>query len=293
MSLMKTLAKVAIGVAVAKGASAMMKNRGGGRAQSSGAGLGGLLGGLAGGAQGGASGGGLQDMLGGLMGGGQGSARGGGGLQDMLGGLMGGAQSGGGVGTGGLGGLLENLGGAGGQGGGLQGMLGGLAGGAGAGGLLGALGGAVAQRPASNNASFGEVLNSSFDQTRQEAIEPTADQEAAAALMLRAMIQAAKSDGKLDDAEQEKLMGQLGSDVDAEEAAFLRTEMGRPVDVNALAAEVPRGLGPQVYAMSLLAIDLDSQAEAKYLHSLAQALEMDASAVNDVHAQVGVPSLYT
>ncbi|WP_299731405.1 DUF533 domain-containing protein [uncultured Tateyamaria sp.] len=284
MSLMKTLAKVAIGVAVAKGASSMMKNRGGAQAAGAGGGLGGLLGGLAGGgAQGGA--GGLQDMLGGLSGGAQGGA---GGLQDMLGGLMGGAQGG----AGGLGGLLENLGG-GGKGGGLQDMLGGLAGGAGAGGLLGALGGAMGNRPASNNASFGEVLNSSFDQTPQEAIEPTADQEAAAALMLRAMIQAAKSDGKLDEGEQEKLMGQLGGDVDAEEAAFVRGEMQRPVDVNALVAEVPRGLGPQVYAMSLLAIDLDSQAEAQYLHSLAQGLGMDADTVNNVHAQLGVPSLYT
>ncbi len=286
MSLMKTLAKVAIGVAVAKGASSMMKSRSGAQTAGADAGLGGLLGGLAGGAQGGGAG--LQDMLGGLMGGAQGGA-GAAGLQDMLGGLMGGAQGG----TGGLGGLLENLGGAGGAGGGLQDMLGGLAGSAGAGGLLGALGGAVAQRPESNNASFGEVLNSAFDQTPQEAIEPSADQEAAAALMLRAMIQAAKSDGKLDDGEQEKLMGQLGGDIDDGEAAFLRTEMQRPVDVNALVADVPRGMGPQVYAMSLLAIDLDSQTEAQYLHSLAQGLGMDATSVNEVHAQLGVPSLYT
>ena len=193
---------------------------------------------------------------------------------------------------GGLGGLLEGLGGAGGQGQGLQSMLGGLAGGAGAGGLLGALGGAMARRPADNGASFGQVLNSNFDQTPEDPIEPTADQEAAAALMLRAMIQAAKSDGQLDDAEQEKLMGQLGGDVDAEEAAFLRTEMQRSVDATALAQDVPNGMGPQVYAMSVLAIDLDSQAEAKYLHSLAQALGMDAASVNDIHAQLGVPSLY-
>ncbi|MEO0765148.1 MAG: tellurite resistance TerB family protein [Pseudomonadota bacterium] len=286
MSLMKTLAKVAIGVAVAKGASSMMKSRGGAQTAGAGGGLGGLLGGLAGGAQGGGAG--LQDMLGGLMGGAQ-SGTGAAGLQDMLGGLMGGAQGR----TGGLGGLLENLGGAGGTSGGLQDMLGGLAGSAGAGGLLGALGGAVAQRPQNNSASFGEVLNSAFDQTPQEAIEPSADQEAAAALMLRAMIQAAKSDGKLDDGEQEKLMGQLGGDIDEGEVAFLRTEMQRPVDVDGLVAEVPRGMGPQVYAMSLLAIDLDSQAEAQYLHALAQGLGMDAASVNDVHAQLGVPSLYT
>ena len=269
MSLMKTLAKVAIGVAVAKGASAMMQKRGG--STGGGAGLGGLLGGLAGG-----------------------QGQGGAGLQDMLGGLMGGTQGGGAAGgMGGLGGLLEGLGGSEGHGKGLQGMLGGLAGGAGAAGLLGALGGAMGQRPADNGASFGQVLNSNFDQTPEDPIEPTADQEAAAALMLRAMIQAAKSDGQLDDAEQEKLMGQLGGDIDAQEAAFLRTEMQRDVDAQALAREVPNGMGPQVYAMSVLAIDLDSQAEAQYLHTLAQALGMDANSVNDIHAQLGVPSLYT
>ncbi|WP_299614437.1 tellurite resistance TerB family protein [uncultured Tateyamaria sp.] len=270
MSLMKTLAKVAIGVAVAKGASSMMQKRGGTGGAAAGGGLGGLLGGLAGG-----------------------QGQGGAGLQDMLGGLMGGAQGAGSAGgMGGLGGLLEGLGGSGGSGQGLQGMLGGLAGGAGAGGLLGALGGAMASRPADNGASFGQVLNSNFDQTPDEPIEPTADQEAAAALMLRAMIQAAKSDGKLDDAEQEKLIGQLGGDVDAEEAAFVRTEMQRSVDVNGLAQDVPQGMGPQVYAMSVLAIDLDSQAEAQYLHGLAQALGMDAASVNNIHSELGVPSLY-
>ena len=274
MSLMKTLAKVAIGVAVAKGASAMMQNRSGGKSSAGAGGLGGLLGGLTGGTQ---------------------STGGGAGVQDMLGGLMGGAQGAGSAGgAGGLGGLLESLGGGGGsQSGSLQSMLGGLAGGARAGGLLGALGGAMAQRPADNGASFGQVLNSNFDQTPEDPIEPTADQEAAAALMLRAMIQAAKSDGQLDDAEQEKLMGQLGGDIDAQEAAFLRTQMQTPVDVDALVKDVPQGMGPQVYAMSVLAIDLDSQAEAQYLHALAQGLSMDAATVNDVHAQLGVPSLYT
>ncbi|MEL7260838.1 MAG: DUF533 domain-containing protein [Pseudomonadota bacterium] len=260
MSLMKTLAKVAIGVAVAKGASAMMNNRAGGGGS---AGLGGLLGGLQGG-----------------------GGAGGGGMQNMLGGLMGGAG-----GAGGLGGLLEGLGGA--QGGGLQNMLGGLAAGGGAAGLMGALGGRAQQRPADNGASFGQVLNSQFTETPEPEIEPTADQEAAAALMLRAMIQAAKSDGQLDKGEEEKLMSQLGGDIDADEAAFLRTEMAKPVDVNALVADVPQGLGPQVYAMSLLAIDLDNQAEAQYLHSLAQGLGMEAASVNDIHAQLGVPSLYT
>ncbi|MDW3222142.1 MAG: tellurite resistance TerB family protein [Paracoccaceae bacterium] len=266
MSLMKTLAKVAIGVAVAKGAQSMMGGGGGG--------LGGLMRNATAGTGGGqsASGGDLQSMLGGLLGGASG------------------AGSAGGL-PGGLGGLLENLGGA--QGGGLQGMLSGLAGGAGAGGLLGALTGQAQARPQASNASFGDVLNSAFDATPQAEIEPSADQEAAAALMLRAMIQAAKSDGKLDDGEREKLLGQLGDDVDAEEAAFVQNEMAKPVDIEALVKETPRGMESQIYAVSVMGINLDDQAEAQYLHQLAQAYGLEARAVNGIHEQLGVPSLYT
>lgn len=272
MSFMNTLAKMAIGVAVAKGASAMMKNRSGaasaGTASADG-GLGGLLGDLAGASSG--------------------SGQAGAGLQDALGGLMGGAG-----GLGGLGGLLENLGGAGGgTKGGLQDILGGLAGSAGIGGLLGGLGAATGQRPADNDANFGQVFNSAFEQTPEPEIEPSADQEAAAALMLRAIIQAAKSDGTLDDGERENLVEQLGGDVDPEEAAFVRKEMAAPVDVDALVAQVPPGMGPQIYAVSLLGIDLDSQPEAQYLHALAKGLGMKPDAVNGIHAQLGVPSLYT
>lgn len=68
--------------------------------------------------------------------------------------------------------------------------------------------------------------------------------------MLAAMIQAAKSDGTFEDAEKEKLLGQLG-DVDAEEAAFVQAQMQAPVDVDNLVANTPEGLGQQVYAMSV------------------------------------------
>jgi uncharacterized membrane protein YebE (DUF533 family) len=270
MSLMKTLAKVAIGIAVAKGTSAMMNSgRRGGTSQAGG--LGGLLAGLTGGqGQAGSAGGSLQNMLGGLLGGG---------------------AAGGAVGSGGLGGLLESLGSGGRQGsaqGGLGGLLGGLAGA----GLLGSLGGAMGNAPAQTNDSFGAVLNSQFDQTPEPAIVPSRDQEAAAALMLAAMIQAAKSDGTFDDAEKEKLLGHLG-DINAEEAAFVKAQMQAPVDIEALVANTPDGMGQQVYAMSVMAIDLDTQDEAQYLHKLATAYGMQPAEVNEIHAQLGVPSLYT
>jgi uncharacterized membrane protein YebE (DUF533 family) len=64
------------------------------------------------------------------------------------------------------------------------------------------------------------------------------------------------------------------------------------VDPEGLARQVPNGLGPQVYAFSVLAIDLDSPAEAKYLDRLAKALKMAPQQVNAVHQQLGVPALY-
>lgn len=304
MSLMKTLAKVAIGVAMAKGASSMMnKSNQGGASQAGG--LGGLLGGLTGGG-GQASGGGLESMLGGLLGGGSestGGASGGlGGLLEQLGGaggrgastgglggLLGGLAGGGGASGGGLGGLLGSLtGGGGAAGGGLGSLLGGLAGAAGVGGLAKSM----SKRPEESSSDFGSVLNSHFDATPQAPIEPSQDQEAAAALMLAAMIQAAKSDGTFDDAEKEKLLGHLG-DVDAEEAAFVQAQLQAPVDVDALVSQTPQGLGAQVYAMSVLGIDLDTQAEAQYLHKLATGYGMKAAEVNEIHAQMGIASLYT
>ena len=44
--------------------------------------------------------------------------------------------------------------------------------------------------------------------------------------------------------------------------------------------------------MSVMAIDLDSKAEAQYLHDLAAGLKIDKDSVNDIHAKLGVPALY-
>ncbi|SDN89169.1 Uncharacterized membrane protein YebE, DUF533 family [Lutimaribacter pacificus] len=269
MSLMKTLAKVAVGVAVAKGASAMVQRRAG-AAQTPG---GGLLGQLQRQMQqrpeATQSRGGIEDMLGGILGGGAGSA--------------------------GLGGLLEQLGGGvtGTRGGGLDDLLGGLAGAGAAGGIGGLLGGLLTGgTPDTARGGFGDVLNQAIARQDEPDTPPTTEQELAAGLMLRAMIQAAKCDGKLDDAEQARLLDKLG-DVSPEEQAFVQAELQAPVDVAGLAGQVPQGLEPQVYAMSVMAIDLDSQPEAQYLHGFAQALGLQPQTVNHIHDQLGVPTLYT
>ena len=295
MSLMKSLARVAAGVLVAKGMSAVIKNASASRSgqttgtQSRRSG-GGLLdqilqGGQS--AQGTSSGGGLGDILGQVLGGGTASGAG-------TGRRYGGPNSTGA--SGGLGGILDQLGGSrGGQsggasGGGLGDLLGGLLGGA----AGGAAGGALASRGSqqSNDASFGELLNDSLINKGEPEVAPTPEQNAMAGLMLRAMIQAAKADGKIDESEKERLMGELG-DLDDEERAFIREQMAAPIDAAALARETPKGMEPQVYLMSVMAIDFDSQEEAQYLHKLAQALNLQPQVINQIHQQVGVQNLYS
>jgi len=281
MSLMKTLAKVAIGVAVAKGASAMMQK--GAQAQGS-SGSDGLFRGQhspQGDAMAGTP---LEGMMDSILGGGQQGGSGGlGGIMEQLG------QSSGG--SGGLGDLLGGLAQSSGTSGGLGDLLGGLAQSGGSSGGLGGLLGGLAGTAANSGGSFGQVLNSQFDGNPEPALQPSADQDAAAALMLSAMLQAAKADGRFDEAEQRKLMEKLG-DVSEQERAFVNAELQKPVDVQGLVRAIPRGLEPQVYMMSVLGIDLDSQEEAKYLHELASAIGISKEQVNHIHDQMGVPKIY-
>lgn len=283
MSLMGTLAKVAIGVAVAKGVGAMVQNRSG-SAPAPNAGSGGMFGGTH--SPGGKSTG-LEDMMSDILGGGNTRASSPsdrasqGGLGGLLEELAGNRPAPEPRQTGGMprGGLDDIIGGLGGAGGGLGELLGGL------------LGGKMASDGAAAETGFGDILNQSMRNRGEPKIKPTAQQDAVAALMLRAMIQAAKSDGKIDAEEKRKLLSNLG-DVSAEEKRFVESELASAVDVQGLARQVPNGLEAQVYTMSVMAINLDNKAEAQYLHQLAGAMGINQKNVNHIHARLGVPALY-
>lgn len=234
MSLLSTLAKVAVGVAVAKGVSSMAA--GASQKSAGGAGTGSVFG----------------DLLS------PGSSRQAGGLGQVL--------SGRGDTQGGLGGLLESL--------------------------------SQASRPgddapvaAPSGGSLGDMLNQSLDHFGEPVTAPEPEQEATAKILLRAMLQAAKSDGRIDAEEKKELLDKLG-DISKDDMAFVNEQLSAPVDVAALASDVPRGAESQVYMMSLLAIDLDKKAEAQYLHDLAQALNIEPRVANAIHVRMGEPKIY-
>lgn len=93
-----------------------------------------------------------------------------------------------------------------------------------------------------------------------------------ALVLVRAMLNAAKADGRVSAAEQQSILEQVGGS--AEVTQFVRDELSQPLDVREFAWSVPLGMEEQVYAMSLLAVDVDEQSEQRYLGELAHGLRI-------------------
>lgn len=297
MSLGKTLLKVAIGIAIAKGVSSMTK---GGSASAGPSGnSGGLGGGLGGELGGGGIGrgtridtsqkGGLEDILGQVLGTG-GRARTGGGLGESSGSSTASGDGGG------LGDLLDQISGqkrtkprANAPKGGLEDLLGQLTGGNSR--TESAANAGRAASPGGVGDLLDQVLGGRKPGAPVQLPEPKQDEELSAALMLRAIIQAVKCDGDLDEDEKARLVEAMG-EADQREVQAVNAELKRAVDVKGLARAVPAGLEPQVYLVSLMAINLDQKAEAEYLHKLAGELDLSPDQVNAIHDKAGAPRLY-
>lgn len=87
-----------------------------------------------------------------------------------------------------------------------------------------------------------------------------------------------------------RLREQMG-DVDREELEFVNSELQRDVDADDLARSVPAGSEQQVYLFSVMAMDLDQDSEARYLHELARNLRLDRPTVNAMHEKLGMPRI--
>lgn len=107
-----------------------------------------------------------------------------------------------------------------------------------------------------------------------------------AAATIVAMIQAAKADGHVDEAERAAILAKVGP-VEAAAKAFLDTELAAPLDLDRVAslATTPQEAA-HLYAASLLAIDPDQTAEKAYLEALAGRLGLDAATVAAIGREV-------
>jgi uncharacterized membrane protein YebE (DUF533 family) len=113
--------------------------------------------------------------------------------------------------------------------------------------------------------------------------------ESKAMLVLKAMINAAKADGQIDAAERQRILGKLEeAGADAEAREFVQAEMRRPFDVDGLPEAPNPQTAVEVYAASVLAIEVDTPAERDYLRRLAQGLGLEERTVQRLHAALGV-----
>jgi uncharacterized membrane protein YebE (DUF533 family) len=177
----------------------------------------------------------------------------------------------------------------------LSGRKGAYKGAAGAGvlALLGSL--AYSAMKSRSAGASGPSLEEATAEPRIGLREPQTPEEEAqvqdtAKLAVKAMISAAKADGEIDGSEVSRILGKLKENGgDADEQAFVIGEMQKPLDLDALVREVPTPeVAAQVYAASLLAINVDTDAERDYLKTLASRLNLDPAAVAKIHEALGV-----
>jgi uncharacterized membrane protein YebE (DUF533 family) len=112
-----------------------------------------------------------------------------------------------------------------------------------------------------------------------------------AELVIRGMINVAKSDGEISREEAERIVGKLReTGLDEEAQRWVIEEMRRPLDLDGFAAEIPNPeVAAQVYAASLLAVEVDTAAERNYLAQLAQRTRLNPVVVGQIHQTMGVP----
>ncbi len=147
-----------------------------------------------------------------------------------------------------------------------------------------------ARMAAGSAAAAAPIPFGAYASPTQAYASPIPDGQRKATLMLRAMIQSAKADGTIDPVETQRIMGKIdehGHDPAAH--AFVAAEMAKPIDLASLCRDVT---SPQeaveVYAASLMVIDVDSQAERDYLADLASNLGIPPQATAQVHQALGM-----
>ncbi len=235
------------------------------------------LGGMLGGQSGGSGAGGLGDLLSGALGG-----KGGGGLGGMLGDVLGqaGRMTGGNrnLALGGLGALAGAV-----LGGGGRSMRSALGGGVMA--LLGAMAFKALQGSGQESGKVPLGLTEPQTESDQRALEQQAE------LVLQAMINAAKSDGSIDREEIQRIVGKL-QEMGADEEAlnYVRAEMQAPMRTAHLiaAAGGQPEVAAEIYAASLMAIEVDTPAEKMYLNQLASGLRLDPQTTGRIEEMIGL-----
>jgi uncharacterized membrane protein YebE (DUF533 family) len=136
-------------------------------------------------------------------------------------------------------------------------------------------------------ANKGDLVPPPTDSSFNPGLAPQGESDFALTLV-RAMIAAARADGRIDEAERKHIGDRLAlSGIDTEAETFLMAEMDNPIDLDALVASAQTDAQKvEIYAASRLAIEPDTRAEQGYLAMLAGRLELPDALVDHVEATI-------
>lgn len=203
------------------------------------------------------------------------------GIQDLLGSLMGAGQS-----------VTQRVGGDNLAAGGIGALLGTLMGGSRSttanalgGGMMGLLG-MMAYKALTNSNAKSAAPAQAQPQRQATYTPPTPQQQATdAEIILTAMIDAAKADGQVDADELNKIMSNLKSSGAGQEGVnYVIQKLQGPMETAKIVAAVKGRpeLAAQVYSASLMAIEVDTDAERRYLDKLAKAMGLSSNVIQNI-----------
>ncbi len=122
----------------------------------------------------------------------------------------------------------------------------------------------------------------------QTAVIAPVPNERESLLLLSAMIAAAKADGHIDDAEQQRISNAvqaMGATADVNR--FVEQELRKPLDPAEIAAQVKAPEeAAEVYLASVLIVDEQNFMEKAYLQELARQLKLEPGLVAELEKQV-------
>lgn len=126
-----------------------------------------------------------------------------------------------------------------------------------------------------------------------EAETPQAKQalENDAEIIVKAMINAAKADGRIDEKEIGKIVGKLEEGgMTTEEKNFFVTEAKKPMNLDSVvrSAAGEADMAAQIYAASLLVIEVDTAAEQDYMKQLATGLSLHPEVASHIKSTLGL-----
>ena len=106
-------------------------------------------------------------------------------------------------------------------------------------------------------------------------------------VLIQAMVAAAAADGRIDLDERANILEKASqAGMDEDDLKFLEAELSKPRTADEIAASARPDIAQDIYAASVLAIDVDTESEHAYLAKLGDRLGLSAERRAEIHRQI-------